>query len=78
MSPAFRAQQRRFAPSVPLGAEVVKGGVRRCLLPGAGKDEKGKPEGSPHPWRGVRLPQVSDGDALTLVLPTPPLPLPSH
>lgn len=55
-----------------------QGMVRRCLLPGAGRDEKGKPEGSPHPWRGVRLPQVSDGDALTLVLPTPPLPLPSH
>lgn len=48
-----------------------QGRVRRCLLPGAGRDEKGKPEGSPHPWRGVRLPQVSDGDALTLVLPTP-------
>ena len=26
-----------------------QGRVRRCLLPGAGKDEKGKPEGSPHP-----------------------------
>ena len=48
-----------------------QGRVRRCLLPGARRDEKGKPEGSPHPWRGVRLPQVSDGDALTLVLPTP-------
>lgn len=48
----LRAQHRRFAPSVPLGAEVVKGGSGAACFQGPAEMRKGSQRGPRIPGEG--------------------------